>query len=104
MVESEFARDDGQSVYLRTAYADWSDRPGRYVLGISEDVTDTLLAEAEVLCLTQFDALTLPLNRSSFGDQAAACSQAEPLRMLSIDLDRFKAVNDQFGHPAGDAV
>ncbi|WP_109808758.1 EAL domain-containing protein [Sphingosinithalassobacter portus] len=107
MFESEFVRDDGQSVHLRTTRTliDGPDRPGQYVLGISENVTETRLAEAEVLRLAHFDALTGLLNRASFTDRLhGLVRNAEPFAMLSIDLDRFKAVNDQFGHSAGDAV
>jgi diguanylate cyclase (GGDEF)-like protein/PAS domain S-box-containing protein len=107
MFESEFVRDDGQSVHLRTTRTliDGPDRPKQYVLGISEDVTATRLAEAEVLRLAHYDALTGLLNRASFTDRLhGLVRKGEPFAMLSIDLDRFKAVNDQFGHPIGDAV
>lgn len=105
--ESEFIRDDGQSVHFRTIrkVIDGPDRPGQYLLGISEDVTATRLAEAEVLRLAHYDSLTGLLNRTSFTDRLyGLVRKGEPFAMLSIDLDRFKAVNDQFGHPAGDIV
>ncbi|MCW2335980.1 diguanylate cyclase (GGDEF)-like protein/PAS domain S-box-containing protein [Sphingobium sp. B2D3A] len=105
--ESEFVREDGESVHLRTTRTliDGPDRPGQYLLGISEDVTATRLAEAEVLRLAHYDALTGLLNRASFTDKLHRLVRAgEPFAMLSIDLDRFKAVNDQFGHPVGDVV
>lgn len=105
--ESEFIRDDGQSVHFRTTrkVIDGPDRPGQYLLGISEDVTATRLAEAEVLRLAHYDSLTGLLNRASFTDRLyGLVRKGEPFAMLSIDLDRFKAVNDQFGHPAGDIV
>ncbi|HEY8604409.1 sensor domain-containing phosphodiesterase [Tsuneonella suprasediminis] len=105
--ESEFIRDDGQSVHLRTKrkVIDGPDRPGQYLLGISEDVTATRLAEAEVLRLAHYDSLTGLLNRTSFTDGLyGLVRKGEPFAMLSIDLDRFKAINDQFGHPVGDVV
>ncbi len=105
--ESAFVRDDGQCVHLRTTRTliDGPDRPGQYILGISEDVTATRLAEAEVLRLAHYDALTGLLNRASFTDRLhGLVRKGEPFAMLSIDLDRFKAVNDQFGHPVGDVV
>lgn len=105
--ESEFVRDDGEAMHLRTTRTliDGPDRPGQYILGISEDVTATRLAEAEVLRLAHYDGLTGLLNRASFTDRLHGLARkGEPFAMLSIDLDRFKAVNDQFGHLAGDAV
>ncbi|ROT97114.1 EAL domain-containing protein [Altererythrobacter sp. FM1] len=105
--ESEFIRDDGQSVHFRTIrkVIDGPDRPGQYLLGISEDVTATRLAEAEVLRLAHYDSLTGLLNRTSFTDGLyGLVRKGEPFAMLSIDLDRFKAINDQFGHPVGDVV
>ena len=55
------------------------------------------------------DPLTGLCNRGRFdaflAEQfAAAQSAARPLALLMVDLDRFKAVNDEHGHPAGDAV
>ena len=55
------------------------------------------------------DGLTSLLNRRSFderlGEQvASAARHREPLSLLMLDIDRFKAVNDEFGHPAGDVA
>lgn len=55
------------------------------------------------------DALTGLLNRSQLGPRvselvSAARRHGRPLACLMIDLDHFKAVNDTYGHPAGDAV
>lgn len=105
--ESEFTRDDGKSLHLRTTRTviDGPDRPRQFLLGISEDVTATRLAEAQVLKLAHHDTLTGLLNRASFSDRLHHLVRAgKAFALLSIDLDRFKAVNDQFGHPVGDAV
>ena len=64
-------------------------------------------AQLEVLAMT--DALTGLSNRRHFGDQLArettrAAETGRPLSLLTMDIDRFKAINDQHGHPAGDAV
>ena len=59
--------------------------------------------------LANTDALTGIRNRRSFLDAArlelAACRRSgREATLMLIDLDRFKAVNDSGGHPAGDAV
>lgn len=56
-----------------------------------------------------FDALTGLANRNRFQDQIAhellrARRSGQPLAVMYIDLDRFKAVNDALGHDAGDAL
>ncbi|MQU61494.1 diguanylate cyclase, partial [Pseudomonas helleri] len=53
------------------------------------------------------DHLTGLANRAHFervleDEFARAVRQDEPFTLLLLDLDGFKAVNDGFGHPAGD--
>ena len=105
--ESAFVRDDGMTVHLRTTRSliDGPDRPNQYILGVAENMTETRQIEAEVMRLAHYDPLTGLLNRASYTDRLHGLVAAgTPFAMLSIDLDRFKAVNDQFGHMAGDAV
>ena len=57
--------------------------------------------------LVRTDGLTGLLNRRAFDDametEIARSSRATtPMSLLLIDVDRFKAYNDQYGHPAGD--
>lgn len=67
------------------------------------------LQKAQMEALSQCDALTGLLNRRAFEAQAEvtlsrARREGTGLAALMLDLDHFKRVNDQHGHPAGDAV
>jgi len=65
-------------------------------------------SEQHIHYLAHHDALTSLANRSYFNtaiDQALAkTSKGGKLAVLCLDLDRFKEVNDLFGHAAGDKV
>lgn len=68
---------------------------------------DAALARLAALAVT--DTLTGLPNRRGFQDRAAPALLATRRRggtaaLLTFDLDRFKAINDGFGHAAGDAV
>ena len=105
--ESDFTRADGRVVRLRTKriVVDGPDGPGQFVLGMSEDVTDMRQAEARILHLAHYDSLTGLHNRASFLETVDRLVTAgDRFAVLTIDLDRFKAINDQFGHMAGDEV
>ncbi|MER8430565.1 putative bifunctional diguanylate cyclase/phosphodiesterase [Mesorhizobium caraganae] len=70
-----------------------------------EDITERRRAEERMSHLAHYDTLTDLPNRSMFRerlDQALGETAATPLAIFSLDLDRFKAINDTWGHPAGD--
>ena len=81
----------------------------RYLLSLSEDITERKQAEARIQHLANHDVLTDLPNRAAFvehltGRIDAAKAGEELFAVLSIDLDRFKEVNDVFGHAVGDGV
>jgi diguanylate cyclase (GGDEF)-like protein/PAS domain S-box-containing protein len=81
----------------------------RYILGVIEDITERKRAEERIAHMARHDALTNLQNRSAFNDsleQALARARAEggQFAVLCLDLDRFKEVNDVFGHATGDAL
>lgn len=66
-------------------------------------------AQAELRHMADTDGLTQLSNRGRFvaafaADLARAAQRGEPQALLIFDLDHFKRVNDQHGHPAGDAL
>lgn len=78
---------------------------GRLLL-LEKRATDEMAEELAQLSRT--DALTGLVNRRHFSEilrreWATALRDGEPLGLLFIDVDHFKAYNDRYGHPAGDA-
>jgi diguanylate cyclase (GGDEF)-like protein len=65
------------------------------------DVIDDLRREGEI------DGLTGVLNRRAFESRASSLIAAAghtPCSLVACDLDRFKEINDRYGHAAGDKV
>ena len=93
-----------KKVVLRT-----SDGAVAGTLGISRDITERKLMEQKLEEMATHDFLTGLPNRVLLLDRftiAAALARRNKARLaiMSLDLDKFKSINDTFGHDAGDQV
>jgi diguanylate cyclase (GGDEF)-like protein len=87
------------------------DASGRFegYRGSAIDVTEQRRSSEHASQLAKFDPLTGLANRRRMAEVLDAClvgaeHHHRPCAVMLIDLDRFKAVNDTLGHPAGDSI
>ena len=78
-------------------------------VSIMSDNTAERLQEFALKTKAETDSLTGLLNRESFQDEFSAHLQKSalsgiPVSLLMMDLDKFKNINDTYGHDAGDRV
>lgn len=95
------------SVHASPLYKSYEHRGG-FVL-VFHDVTERKLMEEAVKQIAYYDPLTGLPNRSLFNDRTEIAFEEarrfnRKLGILIIDLDKFKDINDSFGHDAGDHV
>jgi diguanylate cyclase (GGDEF)-like protein len=116
--EKQLVRKDGSLVWVSLAgsVVRASDGSPRYHIAVIQDISASKRAaaalkesEEQFRMLAQYDVLTELPNRSLFYDRLAhGVAQARrnhlTLGVLFIDVDRFKHVNDTFGHAAGDKL
>ncbi|MGO4478650.1 EAL domain-containing protein [Massilia sp. 2TAF26] len=76
--------------------------------GVLEDITEKTKATEQLRFMANNDPLTKVYNRRGieklFETVAATTAPGRPLTLAYLDLDRFKLINDLFGHAAGDEV
>jgi diguanylate cyclase (GGDEF)-like protein/PAS domain S-box-containing protein len=86
-----------------------NDGKPKYLITVVHDITERKRSEQHIAHLAHHDSLTDLPNRAAFNECIAAtvglvAASGESFGVLSLDLDRFKAVNDVFGHRVGDAL
>ncbi len=103
--EMSLTARSGQIVPVRVLRAEMALGHKLQTVFAIRDQRERLRTEAKIRKLAFNDSLTGLLNRASYVDRLRHyMDEGISLALLSIDLDRFKAVNDQFGHVAGDEV
>ncbi|MCF4011041.1 EAL domain-containing protein [Rheinheimera sp. UJ63] len=99
-----------EELHITSVYSDKAqDKTIKYYIAIFENISEQLAKEKHMQTLAETDVLTGLLNRQGFNQVyhktfAAAQRDGENLAVLYIDLDKFKYVNDQYGHDYGDEL
>jgi diguanylate cyclase (GGDEF)-like protein/PAS domain S-box-containing protein len=110
--ETRLVRADGSvvPVQVTSSWVDGTpDGDPPHVVAIVEDITDRKALEAALVHRSLHDPLTGLPNRILFNDRLHHAlergrRERTPTSLLGIDLDGFKQINDQYGHPVGDEV
>ena len=101
--EMELASRDGNQRFLVSATLARS-----RIEGVLQDTTEKHKATEQLRFMANNDPLTKVFNRRGiereFSGAAASLAAGRPMALAYVDLDRFKLINDLFGHAAGDEV
>lgn len=106
-----YIHKDGHKIPIRLSVTALYDSHGHIngFLGISYDISTQLAAEEKLEHLAYFDQLTQLPNRQLYNDRlnqtiAFAERNKSHFSIFFLDLDKFKFVNDTFGHEVGDKL
>lgn len=109
--QKRFIRKDGRTVWAQVTSTWLFDGNGSpsYAVGLVQDITERKQAAQKIEELAYFDPLTGLANRTLLTDRlnqilARSRRDQQPIGLLSLDLDRFKGVNDAQGRIVGDQL
>ena len=110
--ETRLRRADGSDVPVQITASlvpETTDGQAAHLVLIIEDITERKALEAQLVHRSLHDPLTGLPNRLLFHDRLRHAldrghRESTPTCVLVIDLDGFKVINDELGHPMGDRV
>ena len=103
--------EDGAKRIIRMSGRPIFDDHGRFrgYRGVASDATDARQMESRIAHLANHDLLTGLVNRQEFLQRLqrvvdATGTDGSEHGLCYVDVDRFRAINDRCGHPAGDQL
>ena len=111
--EYRLRKVDGEWIHVRQVMEPFESQPDpnsrRRWFNTLQDVSERKLAEARIEYLATHDELTDLPNRNLIRDRIVqgishAKRAGRQLALIYLDIDRFKVINDAWGHPFGDVV
>ncbi|WEF32687.1 sensor domain-containing diguanylate cyclase [Pseudoduganella chitinolytica] len=109
-MQARDVRRDGEACWIETSKIPLKDDQGQVtgILAVTEDITARKYMEEELFRRANYDNLTGLPNRGYFNNQldeaVKRAHRRAGLALMYFDIDRFKQVNDTYGHDVGDSV
>jgi diguanylate cyclase (GGDEF)-like protein len=108
-LEGVHRRKDGTTFPVEVRLGVLESGGRRLILGLVRDITERVRAEETIRKLAYHDSLTGLPNRVLFANRlnramAQAHHNQSTFAVMSLDLDRFKDINDTHGHSMGDQL
>ncbi len=102
---------NGRLIHLEQTITPVRDEHGMLTgyVSVGKDITDRVETENELKRLASTDMLTGLINRMHFEkvlnhEHERVQRYGHPAALIMIDIDHFKSINDDYGHPVGDEV
>lgn len=107
--EIEGQHADGDIFPIELTVTEMTEGNQRLFTGVIRDITERKKALDKIQHLAHHDALTGLPNRNLYIERVEraiyrARRSGKPLALMFVDLDKFKPINDEMGHEAGDVV
>ncbi|MEM7475684.1 MAG: diguanylate cyclase [Planctomycetota bacterium] len=101
--ETKRIRSIGEEIWVEQSISILETRERKLAFAIIRDSNDRKKREIELARQASSDSLSGLANRGEFQRKLEE-NLKKPLALMILDIDRFKDLNDSFGHPVGDAA